>query len=188
MSNLKRKMLAAREDLVDKISEIAKRKGTLYDFINETLREAIRADSMGLSLREVIDERGIVKAGRDSGFTLVPERLWFDIIERGYRRLGVRWLRNLWYDTGRWYGMYYGDLDKFKDAMEKIMWDLSEFEISHKDENILVRCISPKFSESYSELFRMFLEGALNALGYRLVDGDVLKGVLNLKFKRTQGG
>ena len=188
LSNLKRKMLAAREDVVDKVSEIAKRKGTLYDFINETLQEAIRADSMGVSLKEAIDERGIVKVARDSGFTLVPERLWFDIVERGYQRLGLRWVKKLWYETGQWYGTYYGDLNKFKDAMEKIMWDVSEFEISSKGGSILVRCISPKFSGSYAELFRRFLEGALNALGYEFVDGYVLKGVLNLKFRGTKGG
>lgn len=188
LSNLKRKMLAAREDLADKISEIARRRGTLYDFLNDTLEEAIRADSMGLSLKEAIDERGIVKAARDSGFTLVPERLWFDIVERGYQRLGLRWAKKLWYETGQWYGTYYGDLEKFKDAMAKIMWDISEFEISSRDGSILVRCISPKFSESFSELFERFLEGALNALGYKFVEGDVLKGVLNLKFRGMKGG
>ena len=184
----KRKMLAAREDLADKISEIALRKGTLYDYLNETLEEAIRADSLGLSLKEAIEERGIVKVGRDSGFTFVPERLWFDICEKAYERLGVRWLTSLWYETGQWYGRYYGDLDKFKDAMNKLMWDLSEFEVSSKDRNLLVRCISPKFSESYSVLFGRFLEGALNALGYEFVDGDILKGVLNLRFKESKGG
>lgn len=184
----KRKMLAAREDLADKISDIALRKGTLYDYLNETLEEAIRADSIGLSLKEAIDERGIVKVARDSGFTFVPERLWFDICEKAYERLGIRKMKSLWYETGQWYGTYYGDLDKLKDAMNKLIWDLSEFEVASKDGNLLVRCISPKFSESYSVLFSRFLEGALNALGYEFVDGDILKGVLNLRFKESKGG
>lgn len=181
-------MLAAREDLADKISDIALRKGTLYDYLNETLEEAIRADSIGLSLKEAIDERGIVKVARDSGFTFVPERLWFDICEKAYERLGIRKMKSLWYETGQWYGRYYGDLDKLKDAMNKLIWDLSEFEVASKDGNLLVRCISPKFSESYSVLFSRFLEGALNALGYEFVDGDILKGVLNLRFKESKGG
>ena len=184
----KRKMMAAREDLADKISEIALRRGTLYDYLNETLEEAIRADSMDLSLKEAIDERGIVKVARDSGFTFVPERLWFDICEKAYERLGLRRMKSLWYQTGQWYGRYYGDLDKFKDAMDKLMWGLSGFEVASKDGNLFVRCISPKFSESYSVLFSRFLEGALNALGYDFVDGDILKGVLNLRFKESKGG
>jgi len=188
LKSLKRKMLAAREDLVDKISEIARKRGTLYDYINETLQEAIRADSLGLSLKEVIDDRWIVEVAKDAGFTLVSERLWFDVIERAYQRLGRRWMENLWYEAGQWYGRYYGDLKRFEDVMKKLMWGLSEFEISSEDGNLIVRCISPKFSHSHSQLFSKFLEGALNVLGYEFVGGDVLKGVINLKFRELKGG
>jgi len=188
LKSLKRKMLAAREDLVDKISEIARERGTLYDYINETLQEAIRANSLGFSLKEIIDERWIIEVAKDSGFTPIPERLWFDLIERAHQRLGKRWMEKLWYETGQWYGRYYGDLNKFKDVIKNLMWDISEFEVSSTDGNLIVRCISSKFSHSYSELFSSFLEGVLNALGYDFVGGDVLKGVINLKFKELKGG
>ncbi len=188
MSNLKRKMLAAREDLVDKVSEIARDRGTLYDYVNETLEEAIRANSLGLSLKEIMDERWIVKVAKDAGFILIPERLWFDIVERGHTRLGKRWMEELWYETGQWYGRFYGDLNKFTDVVKKIMWDLSEFEMSSEKGNLIVRCIGSKLSHSHSELFSKFLEGALNSLGYEFVDGDILKGVINLKFKESKGG
>lgn len=181
-------MLAAREDLADKVSEIAMKRGTVYDYLNETLREAIRADSLGLSLKEVIDERWIVEIAKDGGFTFVPERLWFDIVERAYQHSGKRSIRDLWYETGQWYGRYYGDLDKLRDVIKKLIWGLSEFEMSSEDGNVILRCISPKFSRSYSDLFSKFLEGALNILGYDLVGGDILKGVINLKFKASKGG
>jgi len=187
LKNTRRKMLAAREDLVDKASEIARERGTLYDYVNETLQEAIRAKSLGLILKEIIDERWILEAAKDAGFTLVSERLWFDIVERVYQHWGKRWMKELWYETGKWYGRYYGDLDKFRDVMKKIMWDLSEFEISSENGTLIVRCISPKFSHSYSDLFSKFLEGALNVFGYDFIGGDVLKGVINLKFRESKG-
>lgn len=188
MKNLKRKMLAAREDLVDKASEIARERGTLYDYVNETLQEAIRANTLRLSLKEIIDEHLTVEVAKDTGFTLVPERLWFDTVERAYQRLGKHWMKALWYETGQWYGRYCGDLDRFKDVMKRIMWGLSEFEISFDNGDLVVRCISSKFSHSYSDLFSSFLEGALNVLGYDFAGGDILKGVINLRFKESKGG
>ncbi len=180
--SVKRKMLAAREDLADKISEIAKRKGTLYDFINETLQEVIRADALGLSLREIIDERGIIKMAKDSGFIFVPERLWYDLIEMAHQHLG-RELENLWYENGRWYGRYYGDIEVLKKNLKRIIWDISELDIYSEGDMLIVKCISSKYSRACSMLFGKFLEGAMNSLGYSLVEGDISRSVINLKFK-----
>jgi len=187
LKNTRRKMLAAREDLVDKVSEIARDRGTLYDYVNETLEEAIRANSLGLLLKEIIDERWVLESAKDAGFTLVSERLWYDLVERAYQHWGKRWMKDLWYETGQWYGRYYGDLNKFRDVIKSIVWDLSEFEITSEDGALIVRCISPKFSPSYSDLFSKFLEGALKVFGYELTGGDVLKGVINLRFKESKG-
>ncbi len=51
-------MLAADEDIANKIVEIAKRRGsTVYGTLNEILQQALRADEMGLNLSYVIENR-----------------------------------------------------------------------------------------------------------------------------------
>ncbi|MBS7624154.1 MAG: hypothetical protein QXS36_02905 [Candidatus Bathyarchaeia archaeon] len=181
----RRKLLAAREDLAEKAAEIAsRRRWTLYEFINDVLEEAIRADSLGVSLREVIDERGVLRDARESGFLLIPARLWYDLVDKAYMSLDEEWMRGLWYECGQWYGKYYGDLNKFAEALKKLFWDLSEADISLGTEEIHVRCILLNLSLSYADLFSRFIEGALDSLGYRLLSRDVSKGAVSMRFAR----
>jgi hypothetical protein len=188
LKSSRRKMLAAREDLVDKISEIARKRGTLYDYVNEVLQEAIRADSLGASLREIIDERGVVKDAKDSGFILVPARLWYDLIDRAYSHLGEDWMRALWYECGQWYGKYYEDLDRFSAAIKRLLWDLSEFDLSAEGEYLVVKCIILNPSYSHADLLSKFIEGALDIFGYEPLSEDISKGVVNLRFRRRVSG
>ncbi|HDM45178.1 MAG TPA: hypothetical protein ENG07_01595, partial [Candidatus Bathyarchaeota archaeon] len=104
MNSSKRKMLAANELLVNELVKIAERKGrVLYDFTNEVITQAIRADKMGLTLKEVLDERGIVEEAKRSGFTLVFKRLWYEVLDRLYEGSEREWLIEEWRETGRWY-------------------------------------------------------------------------------------
>ncbi|MEM2434678.1 MAG: hypothetical protein QXU55_07245 [Candidatus Bathyarchaeia archaeon] len=183
--SFKRKLLAAREDLAEKIAEIAsRRKWTLYELVNEVLEEAIKADSIGVSLREVVDERGVLKDARDSGFLLVPARLWYDLIDKAYTCLDEEWMRSLWYECGQWYGKYYGDLERFSGAVKRIFWDLSEFDLSMEGDSLVVRCIILNLQYPYADLLSKFIEGALSVFGYERLDGEVSRGVINLKFRK----
>ncbi|MBS7615211.1 hypothetical protein KEJ18_05725 [Candidatus Bathyarchaeota archaeon] len=179
---MKRKMLAARLDLADKISEISSRKGTLYDYVNEILEQAIRAEEIGLSLKTVLDDRWAVKAMKDAGFILVPEKIIYDLAEAAYKRVGKEKMSMLWHETGQWYGHYYGDLKKLEAAVKSCFWDVSEFRILEEKETVVLTCLSSKFSATYTELFSKFLEGALNALGFNLNKSEVSKGIINLRF------
>ena len=180
-------MLAARLDLADKISEIAARRGTLYDYVNDILDQAIRAESLGLTLKEVLDDRWLIQTARDAGFTVVPEKIVHDLIENAYGKLGKRKMTSLWYETGRWYGRYYEDLSKLASAVRRFFWDVSEFKMSKEDGNVSLTCLSSKFSEAHTELFGKFLEGAFNALGYDLDESDVSKGIISLRFVKSKG-
>jgi hypothetical protein len=184
---MKRKMLAARLDLADRISTIAARKGTLFDYVNDVLEQAIRAEDLGLTLSDVLEDRWMIKAARDAGFAVVPEKIVYDTTESAYKRVGKEKMTGLWYETGQWYGRYYEDLRKFETAVNRYFWDISEFKISQEGKDVVLTCLSSKFSAKYTELFSKFLEGALNALGYSLDQGDVSKGIINLKFVKTLG-
>ena len=180
-------MLAARLDLADKISEIAARRGTLYDYVNDVLDQAIRAESLGLTLKEVLDDRWLIQTARDAGFTVVPEKIVYDLIENAYGKLGKRKMTSIWYETGQWYGKYYEDIDRLEASVRRFFWDVSEFKISKEDEHIDLTCLSSKFSEAQTELFSKFLEGALEVLGYDLGESDVSKGIISLRFVKSKG-
>jgi len=183
----KRKSLMARVDLADKVLEIASRRGTLYDYVNDVLEQAVRAEGLGLQLKEVLDDRWVIKSARDAGFTVVPEKIIYDLIKDAYEKLGKRKMIGLWYETGQWYGKYYEDLAKFEGSVRRFFWDISEFKISMENEHVTLTCLSSKFSETYTELFGKFLEGALNALGYIIDEGEVSKGIISLRFVKSKG-
>jgi hypothetical protein len=182
---MKRKMLAARLDLADKISTIAARRGTLYVYVNDILEQAIRAEDLGLTLKDILDDRWMINAARDAGFIVIPAKIIYDLNETAYKRVGKEKMTSLWYETGQWYGHYYEDLKKFETAIKRYFWDVSEFKISEENKNVNITCLSSKFSEAYTELFSKFLEGALNAFGYTLNQGEVSKGIINLRFVKS---
>lgn len=187
-------MLAAREDLVNKVLKIAGRKNVkLYGMINDTLELVIRADDMGLSLEEVVDQYGIMKAARDAGFVPVVESLMYDIVEKGLQR-NKRWVTKKWYEAGQWYGKYYSvklpqdPVKAFREDICSFTWNVSEFSIVENEDRaeVVVRCVSPRFPLSYTTLFSVFLEGALNTFGYECVNRAVSKGIIRLRFRKAE--
>jgi len=182
---MKRKMLAARLDLADKILDIAAHRGTLYDYVNDILEQAIRAEDLGLSLKDILDNMWMIKTARDAGFIVVPEKIVYDLTEISSKRVGKEKMAAIWYETGQWYGHYYGDPKKLETAVKTYFWDVSEVKISEEGTNVAVTCLSSKFSVTYTVMFSKFLEGALNALGYSLSQNEVSKGIINLKFVKS---
>lgn len=192
---MRRKMLAAREDLVNKVLEIASRRNVkLYGMINDTLELVIRADDMGLSLEEIVEQYGFVKAAKDAGFVPVAEGLFYDIIEKVFQR-NKRWVTKKWYETGQWYGKYYSvklpqdPVKAFKEDISSFTWNVSEFSIVESEDGgeVLVRCVNPRFPLSYTTLFSVFLEGAMNMFGYECEKKGVSKGIIRLRFRKVEG-
>jgi len=188
---VKRKMLAAREDLVDQVSGIANRKGfTLFGMINDMLELVVRAEGMGLSLREVINGYEVVKAAREAGFVLGLESLWYDVVEEAFRKDRDRMMKR-WFEAGGWCAKRYlvkGFEDPpaaFNRDMGTFVWNATEFSIAENENEISVRCISPRFPYSYTILFSAFLEGAFNMFGYKCVRKDVARGVIQLRFRKV---
>ena len=187
---VKRKMLAADEELAKQVTEIAKGNGqTLFSFVNEILEQSVQAHKMGLSLKRILDERDMVEAVRKAGFVYTVKTLWLDAIERAFATGNKRSMLEKWCETGWWYGKFFmakkseNPIEGFRDAVCNLMWGASEFDIEVNNGEGEARCISADFPLSYTELFSAFLGGALEALGYRCTEKDVSKGVIRLRFK-----
>lgn len=192
---MKRKMLAAREDLVNQVSEVANRGGfTLFGVANEALEQIVKLDKSGLRLSDVVGGYEVLKAARDAGFVLVPEGLLYDAMDKAYRE-GKTWMMKKWVESGEWCGKYYSmkesedKLQRLFEDLRGFFWNAKDFELSRKGDNaVSVRCASPRFPESYTAFLGSFLEGVLGVLGYKCVQRDVVKGFLELKFETIKGG
>jgi hypothetical protein len=187
MASGRRKMLAAREDLADKISEIAASKGfTLFGMINNLLELAVSVEGMGISLGEAVDNYEIIKGVRDASFTLVLESLLYDTAEIACEKAKDKTLKT-WFEAGVWVGRQYitrGVEDPFAAVgrdLKAFSWNTPEFTIEKLEKEVSVRVLSPRFSESYTLLFNRFLEGILEAFGYDITYKEVGRGNIRLE-------
>lgn len=184
--SMQRKLLAARLDLAEKISEIAARRGTLYDYVNDVLEQVIRIESMGLSLREMYDEVRVFKSAKDVGFILLPEALVMGLAEKAYKDDRGS-LEALFFENGQWYGKYYGDVERFEEVLRTYLWSTSEFEIKKSGKGRVLTCLGSSFSVGYLKLLGFFFEGAMDTLGFKTASKDVVKGIIRISFQPKVG-
>jgi hypothetical protein len=164
---IRRKTFAAREDLIKLASDVAKKKGfTFYAFMNDILQLTLEAEEMGVSLRNLIEERGLLKAAKDASFVLGLESLWYDMADIAS---GVE-----------------DQFQAFKSDLKAFTWNVSEIDIEEMKDEVSIRIISPKFSESYTNLFASFLESALVAFGFSKVEKEITRGTIRMKGYRER--
>lgn len=187
----KRRTFAAREDLVRRIGEIAQERGySLYDMVNEIFELAIKAEETGVGLREAMEGWLAMNKAKKAGFVLGLERLWYDMADLAYSSVRSKALGS-WFEAGVWLAKRYvtSDLDDpfkaFKRDLEAFTWSVPEPFMEKVGEKVLVRLISPRFTESYTLLFAAFLEGALETFGYKSAGKEVSRGRIRLEAVRV---
>jgi hypothetical protein len=186
----RRKFLAAREDVVDRVSQIAKLKHlTLFGLVNEALEQMAKAHRLNRSLSEIIDEYEILNLAKSTGSVILPGDLWRLMLESVGKR-NVNDLLKAWHETGRWYGTMvqaqFSSEDKFKAAervLKTLLWGCSDLAITRGGDSVLLRCIGPRFSQFYTNLLASFMEGMLSSYGYSAVKKDISRGVIILTLK-----
>jgi hypothetical protein len=190
MSSTRRKTFVAREDLLVRMGSIAKRKGfSLYETVNEVFELVIQAEDMGIDLRKLFAEKGMLNKARQAGFILGLESLWYDMAEFSYRRARDATLKN-WFDAGVWLAKRYikddvrDPFEAFRGDIQTFMWNAPEFSMDQKEKTVSVRIISPRFSEPYSSMLAAFLQGSLETFGWRIATKDVGKGAIRLEAMR----
>lgn len=188
---MKRRFLTARSDLVDRVSTIAKDKHkTLYWVVNDALDQFLRAEGMGQSLAEIIDEYSILKKAKEIGSIIVmAEGLWYSMLESVFEG-NKESLIKAWYNTGLWYGKYLSaeflgqePLKAIEKVLKVLLWGTSDLAIVRSGEQVMVRCIGQRFPLSYTMLLASFLEGVGNAIGYETVRKDISRGVILIAFR-----
>ncbi len=188
---MKRKMLAAREDVALRMREIATQRGmTLYGLVNDALESVIRMDEMGIPVSDVMEEYRALNAAKKAGFLLCPESLWYEMVEQAHAKDNDG-MAEKWLEAGDRVAQMYKvresqePLAAFKRDIRNFTWNAFEFSFDEGQE-ILVRCIGPKFPEAYAVLFSRFLEGSFHAFGYQCVERDAARGALQLRLVRER--
>jgi hypothetical protein len=188
----RRKMLAADEDIANKIVEMAKqRESTVYQTVNDILEQAIRVNQMGLILDNVVKDREMLEKAKKMGFTFTVEELLYDVVDVAYSHDKTQ-LSEMWLETGRWYGKYFSGrsedgIEAFKEAMNLLTLGTSVFTLEKgKGDGVSVSCVGERFTPGFTEVYSLFMEGVFDAFGLKLVEKENSKGIIRLRFEKPR--
>lgn len=182
-----KKFIRAPSDLVSKLNEAANREGkTLYSYISEVFEQAVRAYEMKRSLKQIIDGYEVLEVHREAGTVFTPGDVMEYLVGKVCNENDGN-LERLWYQAGKWYGIYIRG--RFNDSVEAFMRllregrrDLNDVTLSHNDETLEFKCVSPFLSQERTLLIQKFMEGAMNSLGYKTKGHECFKGIIRMKF------
>ncbi len=195
----RRKVIAAREDLVNNISILAKRRGaTLYSYINEVLEQAVRAEELGVTLREVLDSYEFLRANKVGGLTPLSIELLNTIAKICSENACLDKLERVALDSGKWYGEFIvmrfkpntADSKSLSRFIERILretrWELTEVSVVCEGNKMRIRAVSLVLNDDATKIIARYVEGLMNAFGYRMESCELRKGILDLLFEPIQ--
>jgi len=189
MSSSRRKVLAAQEDIANKIVELANRKDmTVYQTVNDILEQALRVEGIGLSLKQVVDERWMLERAQEIGFTFTIEQLLYQIVDAAYEEDPERFT-GIFKEMGHWYGKYFQakhdePVGALRDALELFTLGNTEYSLDQTPKKLSLSFIGERLSPGYTELFSVLMEEILLVLGFKLNGKEIRKGILRMEFRR----
>lgn len=183
---MRRKFLATKENLADRINEMAKESGrTVFSVVNEALEAFIRTNEWGKDLSTIMDDAKILEIAKNSGMVMVPESLHERFMESTPMDAKIK---ECWRSSGVVFGKYL-DVNGIKDfkKIERILKEVigGNPDISISDERLV--CISPRLGGGRTESMAVFLEGIISSMGLKVNSKEVSKGIIVIKFKREGG-
>lgn len=191
---VKRKTFVARADLLDRLSEVASARGySLYALVNEVFELFLKSEELGLDLRRVFEERGVLENAKRLGFVLGLENLWYGLADLAYERAKNRVLKE-WFDAGVWFARRYATgglsdpISACRRDLETFMWNASQFIVEVSGGRISVKVLGPRLSEGYTFLLASFFDGLLSGFGFEVVDREVFKGNIRLEGLKKEKG
>jgi len=184
------KLLILPTQLVDRLRAIATQQGvSLSSFAADSLEQALRANEMDVGLSDAVDAYKLSEIQRGAGMIDVPRSSLNHLVERLYHRKGDE-LKRIWGEAGRWYGEYLRTKLQPRETLgflEKellVAWNLDEAEVKESDTDIAIRWVSFAMTEEFTELLLSYISAVMDALGYREVEKDHLRGMATLKYTR----
>ncbi len=191
VSFMGRKFLAAKDELVKRLHDLAKNKNiTLYGLTNEILEQALLAEDLGGELPEIIENYRVIKMAKENRSVLIPDRVWHLVLQKAFEHAGDS-LKEVFYDSGQWYGKYFSTFLSKADSLREIkgflgtmFWNVSNLDLTEKNHKITLKLIEPNFAISHTQLLSTMLEGIMHSLGYATQEKKITKGLVLLTFTK----
>jgi len=192
-SKKSKRLILIRNDLLEDVIKVTAKEGkTVYAFTNEVFEQALKAYEMQTSPAELLEFYTLMRIEKDRGVVFLPIDLLNNLLKKCYKADKEDLLKE-WYDCGLWYGKYLSIksptenwLQLFEKLIKKCAWNISDFSITTKGENINIKCVSPYFTTENTEAFTKFLEGVMHSANYKSMRNECLKGMILLDFKRQE--
>jgi len=183
-------MLAAEEDIANRVAELANKRGlTVYQTVNDILEQVLRAEEMGVNLKESLDQHDAMQRARELGLTFTVEHLYYQVVDACQESDGTK-ITDLYRDMGFWYGKYFktrstDPLRALNDALAFLTMG-SELTVEKaRGDTITVSCVSEKFSRGYTEVFATFIEAAYSVIGYKTEERETSRGIIRLRLEKA---
>ena len=178
-----KKLVYVSEDIIDRISEISRKKGSSVTWlVEDVLRQAVKIDSLGFTTEEMADVLEVIQVQRVLGGTFMP----LDVLNFTSDVEQAQWkeqLRGKWFESGKLYGRYIRE--RFADPMRTLLtflramrWDLNEVGMNQNGGDLKVRCLSTSLSLEGTVLLSKFIEGAIDGIGFKITNCDLMKGMI----------
>ncbi|MEM3434073.1 MAG: hypothetical protein QXU33_03935 [Candidatus Methanomethyliaceae archaeon] len=183
---VEKKLVVVRADVLEKISEMARRENkTLFALVNEILQDALKVSEMKVTVGDLTNFYKLIKVQKDSGALILPMDLFLKLIQKWENKED---LEKEWFSAGEWYGKYL--MAKFENPINILpsllsisLWHLSEVKMEGKsDGRTIISMIAPNTDQTLLELTGKYLEGMMNALGFRNIKSDMVRGVGIMEF------
>jgi len=190
---MKRKFLAARDDLVTRIIQIAESKNvTLFGLLNETLEQLIEAEQIGETLQQIVAQHKVTKMAREVGFVLVKEELLNDVVDKVYETDNAA-LHKTWTMTGQWFGRFLQTrireqepVNALEGTLRMLLWNATDFNIAENDGKLSLKCVGSRIPYAQTVLLSDFLIGIMNAFEYSSVKKSIDRGIISLDFVKPR--
>ncbi|MGQ9760209.1 MAG: hypothetical protein ACUVQ5_06575 [Candidatus Methanomethylicaceae archaeon] len=184
---VEKKLVVVRADVLEKISEMARKENkTLFAIVNEILQDALKVSEMKATVGELANFYNLIKVQKDSGAMIIPVDLFLKFLPK----LDHEELMREWVSAGKWYGKYliakFGNpLDMLPSLLSTSLWHLSELKMEVKnDGRAVISIIAPNAEQILLALTGKYLEGLMDALGFRSIKSDIVRGVGILEFMK----
>lgn len=192
---LERKSLFARKDLVEKLAEVASKRGvSLYMLVNEVFEQYIKAWELGVSFDySTAKSVEVLSRVRKANFIVFPEPILAEALG-SVPEASLASVLEVSKNFGKWLAKYYevtgrgNSLENFLEDLRNVGLFPGELAFNEKEGFVVVRVANPKMHVAYARVVASLLAGFLNAAGYRVSGIEVSNGLVVLHAERGEGG
>ena len=181
------KLIFLPEELVDKMKNLALRKGiSLSAYATEAIEQALRVEKMQGSVKEAVDIFHYYQVSKSSGTIQIPRLKFNEMLENS----NLEKSGNSWFKAGKWYGEYLKTrlndeaLPFFKEDLI-LSWNLDEVELKYDDLYAELSLISFTITEELTKLLLNYITGVMESFDFKKTNQESLRGLANMKFTKN---